>query len=296
MKNVLKGVISYPITPFTEQDDINHSLLSRIVDKMIKSGVHAIAPLGSAGVMPYLSDIEREEVTETVIQTVAKRVPTLVGVSSLTTSGTIHHAKIAEKLGASAIMVLPLSYWKLTEKELLIHFSKIADAVSLPMVLYNNPATSGIDLQPDMLIRLLDIPNITMIKESSGDIKRMHRLVEKCGKDITFFNGNNPMALDAFSAGASGWCTVAPHIIPELTLQFYEAIESGELKKAKILFDKQLPFLQFIVKHGLPRAISAALEYMGTSVGPLRLPLQPLAPELKRELLNILIGLGKVLP
>ncbi|CAM3092116.1 dihydrodipicolinate synthase family protein [Corallococcus sp. ZKHCc1 1396] len=290
----LRGIVSYPITPFAG-GRVDEVLLGRLVEDMVGAGVHAIAPLGSTGVLPYLSDEEREQVAEVVVKRVAGRVPTLVGVSSLTTEQTVRHAKYAEKVGASAVMIIPMSYWKLGDAEILGHFDAVAKAISIPIAVYNNPATGGLDLSPDILSRLLRIPNVTMVKESTGDVNRMHRLVQLCGEDVAFYNGSNPLALAAFVAGASGWCTAAPHVIPRLNVELYEAIERGELAAARRSFYRQLPFLQFIVAHGLPRAISAALELMGTQVGPLRAPLQPLGPERVAELRQILVDLA-ILP
>ncbi|WP_437553110.1 dihydrodipicolinate synthase family protein [Sorangium sp. So ce367] len=295
MTSPLRGIIAYPITPFTEAGRVDEQLLGRIVDDMLAAGVHAIAPLGSTGVLPYLSDAEREAVTDIVVRRVAGRVPTLVGVSSLTTERTVHHARYAERAGAAAVMILPMSYWKLSDKEIVAHFEAVAKAISVPIAVYNNPATGGLDLSPDVIARLLQIPNVTMVKESTGDVNRMHRLVQLCGDQVAFYNGSNPLALAAFVAGARGWCTAAPHIIPRLTVELYDAVTRGDLEAARRSFYRQLPFLQFIVAHGLPRAISAALELMGTRVGPLRAPLQPLEKARVEELRRILVDLA-VLP
>ncbi|WP_095978804.1 dihydrodipicolinate synthase family protein [Melittangium boletus] len=295
MNAPLRGIVAYPITPFTESGRVDDHLLGDIVEKMIQAGVHALAPLGSTGVLPYLSDDEREAVAETVVKRVNNRVPTLVGVSSLTTERTVHHARHAEKSGASAVMIIPMSYWRLTDRELVAHFDAVAKAISIPIAVYNNPATGGLDLSPDMIARLLRIPNVTMVKESTGDVNRMHRLVRLCGDDVAFYNGSNPLALAALVAGARGWCTAAPHVIPKLNLELHDAVARGDLNAARAVFYRQLPFLQFIVAHGLPRAISAALELMGTRVGPLRAPLQPLDPEQRDELRRILVEL-EVLP
>ncbi|WP_437718158.1 dihydrodipicolinate synthase family protein [Sorangium sp. So ce448] len=295
MTSSLRGIIAYPITPFTEAGRVDEQLLARIVDDMLAAGVHAIAPLGSTGVLPYLSDAEREAVTDTVVRRVAGRVPTLVGVSSLTTERTVHHARYAERAGAAAVMILPMSYWKLSDREIVAHFEAVAKAISIPIAVYNNPATGGLDLSPDAIARLLQIPNVTMVKESTGDVNRMHRLVQLCGDQVAFYNGSNPLALAAFVAGARGWCTAAPHIIPRLTVELYDAVTRGDLEAARRSFYRQLPFLQFIVAHGLPRAISAALELMGTRVGPLRAPLQPLEKARVEELRRILVDLA-VLP
>lgn len=295
MTSPLRGIIAYPITPFTASGRVDDELLGRIVDDMLAAGVHAIAPLGSTGVLPYLSDEEREVVTDVVVKRVAGRLPTLVGVSSLTTAQAVRHAKYAERAGATAVMVLPMSYWKLSEREIVAHYEAIAAAISIPIAVYNNPATGGLDLGPDTIARLLQIPNVTMVKESTGDVNRMHRLVELCGDDVAFYNGSNPLALAAFVAGARGWCTAAPHIIPRLNLELYDAVTRGDLAAARRAFYRQLPFLRFIVAHGLPRAITAALELTGVRVGPLRAPLRPLEPAQVDELRRILVDL-EVLP
>jgi 4-hydroxy-tetrahydrodipicolinate synthase len=186
---------------------------------------------------------------------------------------------------------LPMSYWKLTDKEIVGHFDAVARAIAIPIAVYNNPATGGLDLSPDLIARLLQIPNVTMVKESTGDVNRMHRLVQLCGDQVSFYNGSNPLALAAFVAGARGWCTAAPHVIPKLNLELYDAVTKGDLARARRVFYRQLPLLQFIVAHGLPRTISAALELMGTTVGPLRAPLQRLDRERVAVLKALLLDL-----
>src|SRR5690606_32974142 len=157
-----------------------------------------IAPLGSTGVLPYLSDEEQEAVAEAAIQQVAGRLPTLLGVSNLATERTVYHARSAEAAGATALMILTMRYWQLSDEEIFRHYDKVAAAVSIPIMAYNNPATSGIDMSPALLKRLLQIPNVTMIKESTGDIQRMHLLRKALGEEVAFYNGSNPLALAAF--------------------------------------------------------------------------------------------------
>lgn len=294
MKNVpFKGIIAYPITPFDENEKIDISLFKHLVERLIVSGSHGIAPLGSTGVMPYLSDEEKEAITEATIDKVKGRVPTLVGVSNLTTEKTIHHAQFAEKAGADAVMIIPMSYWKLTDDEIVAHYDAVARKISIPIMAYNNPATSGVDMSPALLKRLLEIPNITMIKESSGDIQRMHYLRRELGEEVAFYNGSNPLALGAFCAGARGWCTAAPNLIPDLNIGLYEAIEEGDFEKAKELFYQQFDLLKFIVNKGLPRAVKAGLNILGEEGGNLRSPLKPLHEKETEELKNIIKNLMK---
>ncbi|GEN65894.1 dihydrodipicolinate synthase family protein [Chryseobacterium rhizosphaerae] len=292
MKNVpFKGIIAYPITPFDDHEKVNIPLFKHLVERLITSGSHGLAPLGSTGVMPYLSDEEKEAVTEATIEQVKGRIPTLVGVSNLTTEKTIHHARFAEKAGADAVMIIPMSYWKLTDDEIVAHYDAVAGKISIPIMAYNNPATSGVDMSPALLKRLFEIPNVTMIKESSGDVQRMHYLRRELGEDVAFYNGSNPLALAAFSAGARGWCTAAPNLIPELNISLYNAVEEGNLGKAKDIFYQQFDLLKFIVSKGLPRAVKAGLSILGEDGGSLRSPLQPLIESESEELKKILSGL-----
>ncbi|MCD0473946.1 dihydrodipicolinate synthase family protein [Flavobacterium sp. EDS] len=277
MKNTLfKGIIAYPITPFDKDEKVDIVLYKKLLERLIVSGSHGVAPLGSTGVMPYLTDEEKEAITEATIAQVNGRVPVLVGVSNLTTEKTIYHAKFAEKAGADAVMIIPMSYWKLTDDEIVQHYDAVAKQISIPIMAYNNPATGGVDMSPALLKRLLEIPNVTMIKESSGDVQRMHYLKRELGDDVAFFNGSNPLALAAFSAGATGWCTAAPNLIPELNVDLYNAIQKNDLQEAQKVFYKQLNLLKFIVNKGLPRTIKAGLKIKGIDGGFLRSPLKPL--------------------
>jgi 4-hydroxy-tetrahydrodipicolinate synthase len=269
------GIIAYPVTPFKpDEEAVNTALLAVLIEQLIERGAHAIAPLGSTGESAYLGESEWQTVAEISIQQVARRAPTIVGISELATQTAVQRAKIAERLGADAVMVLPMSYWKLSEREILQHYGAIADAISLPIMVYNNPATSGIDLLPKFIMQMAKaIPNVTMVKESTGDIQRMHRLQALSDGTLRLYNGSNPLALAAFAAGASGWCTAAHHLIPDLTLVLYNAMLVNDLANAQQIFDQQLPLLQFIVSHHLPATIKAGLKLLGLDVGVPRLPL-----------------------
>lgn len=283
-----KGVIAYPVTPFDHKEKVDLALFKKQVERLVQAGSHGIAPLGSTGVLPYLNDDEKEALTEATIQQVAGRVPTLIGVSNLTTEKTVYHARFAEKAGATAVMIIPMSYWKLSDDEIVKHYDTVASKISIPIMAYNNPATSGVDMSPALLKRLLQIPNVTMIKESTGDVQRMHHLRRQLGDEVAFYNGSNPLALAAFAAGANGWCTAAPNLIPELNIALYDAVQENDLDRARILFYKQFDLLRFIVAKGLPRSIKAGLNLLGVGGGEFRSPLKPLSEAEIAELERIL--------
>ncbi|MFD7105063.1 dihydrodipicolinate synthase family protein [Streptomyces celluloflavus] len=287
----LHGIIAYPVTPFSpDTGEPDLAALRRLTGDLVDAGSHAVAPLGSTGESAYLRDAEWDAVCETAVQTVAGRVPTVVGVSHWSTETTVRRARTAARNGADAIMVLAQTYWKLTEDELARHFATVAAATDLPVMLYNNPGTSGVDLLPETVVALAEkIPNLTMVKESSGDVARFRALLERSDGALSVYNGNNPVALDAFRSGAAGWCTAAPCLVPRWCLDLYAAERQGAGERADALLAALSPFLRFIVGHGLPRAIKAGLALQGRSAGPPRPPLLPL-PATETEQLRELLG------
>lgn len=289
----IHGIIGYTITPFSANGKgLDLTALGTSIDRLIDGGVHAIAPLGSTGEGAYLSDSEWQEVAEFSTAYVNKRVPVIVSVSDLTTAKAIHRARFAEYNGADAVMVLPASYWKLSEKEILQHYQSIGDSISTPIMLYNNPATSGTDMSVDLILKIVrTVENVTMVKESTGDIQRMHKLYQQGEGQVPFYNGCNPLALEAFVAGATGWCTAAPNLIPQLNLDLYRAVQQGDLPAARKLFYRQLPMLDFILKGGLPATIKAGLGLTGLDVGEPRLPVFPIDDQARKQLINLLADL-----
>ncbi|MHA6790733.1 dihydrodipicolinate synthase family protein [Pseudomonas bijieensis] len=274
----IHGIIGYTITPFSaDGQSLDLDALGQSIDRLIDSGVHAIAPLGSTGEGAYLSDAEWDQVSAFSIARVAGRVPTVVSVSDLTTAKAVRRARFAQTHGADVVMVLPASYWKLSEAEILTHYQTIGASIDLPIMLYNNPATSGIDMSVELILRIFNaVDNVTMVKESTGDIQRMHKLQLLGEGQVPFYNGCNPLALEAFAAGAKGWCTAAPNLIPQLNLDLYAAVLANDLSQARALFYRQLPLLDFILKGGLPATIKAGLRTLGLEVGNPRLPVFPL--------------------
>lgn len=286
----IHGIIAYPVTPFDASDAIDTGALSTLVDRLVSSGVHAIAPLGSTGELAYLDEPEFDTVVDTTIAAVDGRVPVVVGVSDLTTAKTIRRAQYAEKAGADAVMILPVSYWKLTEREITQHYSSIGESIGIPIMAYNNPATSGIDMSPELLVRMFEtIENLTMVKESTGDLSRMQRIDKLSGGQLPFYNGSNPLVLEALKAGASGWCTAAPCLRPQPCIDLYDAVRAGDLDKAQKIYDELKPLLEFIVAGGLATTVKAGLELLGAAVGDPRRPLLPLDEE-GRARLRVLLA------
>ncbi|MDG9883398.1 dihydrodipicolinate synthase family protein [Pseudomonas sp. GD04058] len=295
MSNPFHGIIGYTVTPFsgTDGERLDLAALGQSIERLIEGGVQVIAPLGSTGEGAYLSDREWSQVAEFSLAHIARRVPTIVSVSDLTTANAIRRARFAEEQGADAVMVLPAAYWKLSEAEILRHYQRIGDSIGIPIMLYNNPATSGTDMSVQLILRIVEaVENVTMVKESTGDIQRMHALQQLGEGQVPFYNGCNPLALEAFVAGATGWCTAAANLIPQLNQQLYRAVTGNDLERARELFYRQLPLLEFILKGGLPATVKAGLKLTGIDCGVPRAPVFPLDEVGQEQLKGLIARLG----
>lgn len=280
----LHGIIAYAVTPFGD-DTVDPARLSELIERLVAAGVHAIAPLGSTGELAYLDEAEFDTVVETTIAVVGGRVPVVVGVSDLTTANTIRRARYAQNAGADAVMIAPVSYQKLSEREIKQHYAAVSAAIGIPIMAYNNPATSGVDMKPELLVEMFeDIDNVAMVKESTGDLDRMRRIAALSGGVLPFYNGSNPLVLDALQAGAAGWCTAAPNLRPQSCLELYAAVRAGELATAQARYDDLKPLLEFIVAGGLATTVKAGLELLGIAAGNPRPPLLPLDEPGRAEL------------
>lgn len=292
MSAALEGIIAYPITPFRADGGIDDHAFTKVTENLLKSKPVAIAFLGSTGESAYLTDEEWRHATDLGVKDVAGRVPVIIGISELTTSAAVAKARHAAAAGADMLMVIPISYWKLSDDEIFGHYKTIAAATDLPIMVYNNPATSGVDMSPALLVRLVqELPTVRYIKESSGDINRMHA-IRSTAPEIPFYNGANHLALEALAAGAWGWCTAAPNLLDEQPALLVNLMRRGDIAGARDLFYHMLPLLKFIVTGGLPATVKAGLALRGLEAGSPRLPLKPLSTAAVEELKSYLATLS----
>jgi 4-hydroxy-tetrahydrodipicolinate synthase len=289
----ISGIIGYPITPFNNDQSVDFDKLRAVIDTLLTAKVDAIAALGSAGEAAYLSQTEWENVASYTVKYVAGRVPVVIGIAELTTEQALKRATYAHSIGADVIMLSPFSYYKLNDDEIYAHYQSVSDATPLPIMIYNNPATCGVDMSPQFMLKMVNnIKNAVMIKESTGDIQRMHKIYKLSNGEVPFFNGCNHMALEALNAGAVGWCTAAPCLIGDQPKQLLAAVKSGNSSKAKELFYQQYDFLEFIVKSGLAAAVKSGFALQGVDVGGPRKPLLPLSVSEQARLKGMLSNLG----
>ena len=266
------GSFTVMVTPFTEDGSkIDYSTLRRFVDWQISNGVPGLIPLGSTGEFLSITDEERREIVTTIIQQVDGRVPVLVGTADEWTDKAVRYSREAEELGASGVMVVPPYYASPTADELYAHYQRISDAISIPIMVYNNPNTANVDLTPDLLARLSQIENVDYVKESSGDVSRIREIDRLSEGRMTVFAGYH--AFDSFLLGANGYVSVCGNIVPQLSSDLYKlVIEESDVASGRELYHRLLPLLDAISGDLYVSATKAALELVGMPVGIPRMP------------------------
>ncbi len=236
----LRGTYTVIVTPFTADDAINETMLRWLVDFQISEGIHGIITLASNGEFLSLSDEERHEVARIVVDQAAGRVPVVVGTAAESTDQVIRYTRDAERLGADAAMVLTPFYCWIDEDELFTHYRRIAEAVSLPIMLYNHPASTVLDMKPPLVARLAEIDNISYIKESTTDTRRVYRINDLCGDKITVFAGY--LGYESFLVGAEGWVSVCANIVPRKSAELFElAVDRNDKDAAWRVFKELVP-------------------------------------------------------
>ena len=266
------GSFTVMVTPFSDDGSkVDYSALRRFVDWQISNGVPGLIPLGSTGEFLSITDEERREIVTTIIQQVDGRVPVLVGAADEWTDKAVRYSREAEELGASGVMIVPPYYASPTEDELYAHYQRISDAISIPIMVYNNPNTANVDLTPDLLARLSQIENVDYVKESSGDISRIREIDRLSEGRMTVFAGYH--AFDSFLLGAKGYVSVCGNIVPKLSSDLYKlVIEESDAASGRELYHRLLPLLDAISGDLYVSATKAALELVGMPVGIPRMP------------------------
>lgn len=296
MAKKFHGVFAVLVTPFTEDDKIDEKTLRKHLRFLIDEGkVHGILPTGSTGEFTALSDDERMQVADIVTGEVNGAVPVVVGTAAVATRDTIRFSQYAEKAGADGVMVVPSYYCHPDEREMYGHYKALAESISIPIMLYNNPGTSGVDMQPDLIARLAEFDNISYVKESSGDMTRVAAIQRLCGDKMTVFCGCDNLALEMFLMGAGGWVVAPANMIPKQCVELFElAAVKKDFAKAKELYFKLLPLFNLLEGTGqYVQLTKAGLDILGRPYGKPRPPLLPPTDDLIKELKKILDDIPK---
>lgn len=275
MPKTFRGVFTVMITPIDADGKVNLSALAAFTDWQIREGVHGLIPLGSTGEFLSLSDQDWDDVARTVIQTAAGRVPVLIGTGAEDTREAVRLSCKAEALGADGVMIIPPFYSTPTDDELVTHYQTIARSISIPIMVYNNPATSNVDMKPELLARIAEIEGCDYVKESTLEVTRIRDIVRLAGDKMTPFGGI--LGFESFVMGAQGWVAVASNVAPAAMSRIFTlAADEKKYDEARALYLEWLPIIQAVGGQAYVAGSKALLNHMGFAAGsplPPRLPL-----------------------
>jgi 4-hydroxy-tetrahydrodipicolinate synthase len=273
----LEGTFVVNVTPFDSSDQVDTSAMRGIVDYFLDNKVDGIFVGGSTGEFAYLTPEEHMKIIEIVVTHVGKRVPVLAGTAACATKQAVAFTRYAETVGADGAVIVPPFYHKPTEEGIINHYREISEAVDFPIMVYNNPATAKIDLQPELIKKLAEFDNIRYVKESSGDVSRVWKIRKATNDKMTVFCGADNLMLESYLMGATGFICVAANFLPFEASEVYRLYKQGKIQEAKTLYEKLLPVLNFLEDTGkFAQASKAALNMSGKKVGLTRSPLMPL--------------------
>lgn len=276
----LKGVVVPIITPMHEDESINYEELRHQVDRQIKAGIHGIFPFGTNGEAYILTAEEKKSVLETVIDQVAGRVPVYAGTGAISTKETIELCKMAEAAGADVLSVITPWFAKASQHELIVHYEKVAAAVSSPIVLYNIPMRTGNALEPETVAQLADIDTIVGAKDSSGNWDNLKAFIDlTADKDFGVLSGNDALILRALKEGAKGAIAGCANVYPKNMAGIYDNFVAGDLEAAQVC-QNNVALLRANFKYGNPNTVvKTAVNLLGYPVGPCRAPFNYLPEE-----------------
>ena len=291
-----EGTFVVSVTPMTKDEELDLPAFKDNLDYFIESGVHGIAVNGSTGEMATQSLEELKSVMDAAVAAVNGRVPLISGTAACSTRRVIELTKYAEDAGVDGALIIPPYYSKIDMKEVYHHFRVINDAVNIPIMIYNNPGTCKIDIPPEGLARLAELDNVKYVKESSGDITRIPRILDLTDGKMTVFCGSDNLALESFFMGAKGFICVGANIFPKHMSKLYEyANWEKDYDKAKALYSAVLHLGNFLEGTGkFTQGAKYGLEYFGRKAGPSRKPFLPLSDEHKRQLEEIIRSIESV--
>lgn len=281
----IKGIITAMVTPFDENQKINETAARQLVDKLISQGVHGLFILGTNGEFHVLSDDEKVEFAKIVIDQAAHRVPVYVGAGACGTQETIKLAQRMEAVGADALSVISPYFIAPTQQELADHYRKVAEAVNIPIIMYNIPKNTGINIEPETVKSSIGVKNIAGIKDSSGNMENMQGYID-AGKnsDFVVLVGSDSKILPALKIGAAGAIAGTSNVIAELDVSIYENYLKGNLEAAEQA-QKDIDVLRGVLKLGtVPSVMKRAVTLLGINVGDARYPVSKLPAEADEQI------------
>lgn len=265
------------VTPFTESG-INFDTFRQLVEFQIAGGTDAIIVEGTTGEPSTQTATEKRDAIAFMVDQVKHRVPVIAGTGGNNTRQVIEDSKAAQALGADALLIVTPYYNKCTPKGLIAHYTAVASAVDLPIVIYNVPSRTALNMTPDVLCELSKIDNIVGMKEASGNLAQVGEMCRLCGDNLTMYSGEDGLVLPLMSYGGKGVISVVANIMPAYTHEMTQKYLQGDVAGATAMQLKLLPMVQAMFCETNPIPVKTALGLMGYDVGPLRLPLTPMEP------------------
>lgn len=264
-----EGVHVALVTPMTDHYEVNYKRLHEICEWLISEGIAGLIPAGSLGEYATLSDEERSKVVETVIEASKGRVPVTVGTGAPATKDVVYWAEHAKSSGAAGVMALPPINYKPLENEVIAHYEALSK-VGLPIIAYNNPRDYAVDLTPDFLAKISKLDNVVGVKEFSGDIRRVHDILEKT--DLEVMIGVDDLGMEGPLCGAAGWISGVPNALPAEGVKLFQLAREGKRDEALQLYRKLIPLFHYDAEPQLVQAIKYMMELADQPVGPTRPP------------------------
>jgi len=281
---VFGRLLTAMVTPFDDHGALDANRIKKLVDHLIDHGTEGLVVAGTTGESPTLSHEEKLTLFAEVIEASAGRVPVIAGTGSNNTKTTIELTKEAEKIGVDGVMLVAPYYNKPNQEGLYQHFKAVSESVHLPVMIYNIPSRSNVNVTADTIVKLSEIDNIVCVKEASGNLDQVAEIIEWTPDDFVVYCGDDGMTLPILAIGGYGVISVASHVVGREMAQMIEAYLTGNIKQAADLHRQLLPIMRQLFAQPSPAPTKALLNKIGVEVGDVRLPLVPLTAGEKSEL------------
>ena len=281
------------VTPMTKTGEVNYEKLGELLDYQIENGTDSIIICGTTGEASTLSHEEHLETIRYAIDTVANRVPVVAGTGSNCTETAVYLSQEAEKYGADGLLLVSPYYNKATQKGLIAHFTKIANSVKIPVILYNIQGRTGVNITPETIAYLVhNVENIVAVKEASGNISQVAKIAQLCGDSLDIYSGNDDQIVPLLSLGGKGVISVLSNIAPKQTHDIVAKFMEGDIKGSLELQLKAIPLIEQLFCEVNPIPVKAALNLLGWEVGTLRMPLSTMEEEHQKKLKEAMDAFG----
>jgi len=288
-----KGIVAAMVTPFNDDESLDEGGLCAVVRFLIERGVHGLFPAGSQGEFYALTADERRRVLEVTLEAAENRVFVMAHVGAMTTREAMALARHAESAGADALSAVTPFFVRPSQEELYRHYVALASAVGLPVLAYNNPGRTGVNLLPTTVVRLAhDVPNFVGIKDSSGDLTQFVEYIRLCPSGFQAFMGRDSLIFAGLAHGAAGAVAATANVVPELAVSIYDAVEARDFVRGHELQRLLLPLRQAFDLGSFPAVVKEAMQIIGLPAGPTRRPVGPLSEEARARLREVLEQVG----